>query len=119
MAKYETVDCFSLKSICSSVRAKSSFVKNEVLYNKILYENLTFIEDLHEEAMKGEEQIIKELRDELKQVKGSTELRIGSLEGKISELCSMISNYENNNIHSYNSAVNNLNSISNLNQIIK
>lgn len=77
---------------------------------------MIIIEDLNEENMRGEEQIIKELRDELKQVKGSNELRIGILECKISELCSIISNYENNNINSYNSNVNNINSFSNLSQ---
>jgi len=49
----------------------------------------------HGEEMQRKEELLGDLRDRLSHAENSSELRIGNLEGKINELCTIISKYEN------------------------
>jgi hypothetical protein len=56
----------------------------------------TNLKAVHSQQLKENEVNLMELRDRLHQAEKSSELRIGNLESKINELCSIIANYESN-----------------------
>lgn len=63
---------------------------------------LATLKSVHEERTKQDESVLSELRAQLKQTETNSELRISSLESRISELCSMVARNQNNNTNSNN-----------------
>ena len=67
---------------------------------------LSGLKSVHEERVKQDECILNELRAQLKQTETNSELRISSLESKISDLCSVVAHSENNKNNNLNNTEN-------------
>ena len=55
------------------------------------------LKNIHDERTRHDESNLNDFRIQLKQSETNSEIRISSLENKISELCSIVAKYEGNN----------------------